>query len=364
MKCIQNDFQDLKPRYAIEELCDINTALFIDIETTGLYAKSSNLYMIGCAYYEAESWHSIQWLAVNYDDEENVLRAFVEFAANYRCFIHFNGNRFDIPYLASKLEQYEIPFDFNDFEGIDIYKRIAPYKSFLKLPDCKQKTIESFIGIDREDTYNGGELIDVYHDYVLTHDAEKEHLLLLHNEEDLRGMFDIVAVLSVSDLFHKPVKVTKVQANHYKDANQNPKSEIIMKLKLPSALPVEISYSANDCYFKGNGTEGNLRVPVYDEEMKYFYSNYKDYYYLPKEDIALHKSVASFVDKEYREPAKARTCYTRKESSYLPQWDFLFTPFFKRGYDDKEIFFELTDEFKTQRESFNKYAGHILDMML
>ena len=364
MKCIQNDFQGLKPQYPIEELCDINTALFIDIETTGLYAKSSNLYMIGCAYYEADCWHSVQWLAVNYDDEENVLKAFVEFAAPYRYLIHFNGNRFDIPYLTAKLEQYEISFDFSNLEGIDIYKRIAPYKSFLKLPDCRQKTIENFINISREDTYSGGELIDVYHDYVLTRDAEKEHFLLLHNEEDLRGMFDIISVLSVFDLFHKPVKVTKVQANYYKDSKQNQKPEIIMNLKLPSALPVEISYSANDCYFKGLGREGKLRVPIYEEEMKYFYSNYKDYYYLPKEDIALHKSVAAFVDKEYRRPAKARNCYTRKASSYLPQWDFVFTPFFKRDYDDKQIFFELTDEFKTQRESFNKYAQHILNMML
>ncbi len=97
--------------------------------------------------------------------------------------------------------------------------------------------------------------------------------------------------------------------------------------------------------------------------MKYFYSNYKDYYYLPKEDVAIHKSVASFVEKDYRRQASARNCYTRKQSSYLQQWDVLFTPFFKRDYDDKDLFFELTDELKTQRDAFNLYAHHILGMM-
>ncbi|MDE7206671.1 MAG: hypothetical protein K2N90_05860, partial [Lachnospiraceae bacterium] len=91
---------------------------------------------------------------------------------------------------------------------------------------------------------------------------------------------------------------------------------------------------------------------------------YKDYYYLPKEDIAIHKSVAAFVDKNYREQAKASNCYTRKVSSYLPQWDVVFTPFFKRSYEDKELFFELTNELKTQREVFNSYAHHILEMMI
>lgn len=368
MKCIQKSLGVLTPRYPIENFCIPEQTLFIDIETTGLYAKSSSLYLIGCIYFDHNEqpnvWHSIQWFATNYEDECNVLHAFADFARDYRYLIHFNGNQFDIPYLEKKMEQYHINFDFQNFEGIDIYRRIAPYKAFLKLPNCKQKTIEDFLlHTTREDMYTGGELIDIYHEYVLTHDEEKEHFLLLHNEEDIKGMLDIVAALAIPDLFHNPVKVTKVQANYYNDIYRQRCPEIIMSLKLPSFLPADISYGANDCYFTGCGMEGKLRVPIYEEEMKYFYSNYKDYYYLPKEDIAIHKSVASFVDKEYREQALASNCYTRKTSSYLPQWEVLFTPFFKRSYKDKELFFELTDEFKTKREDFNRYAHHILQML-
>lgn len=370
MKCIQNNLGILTPNYPIENICVPGQALFIDIETTGLYVRSSNLYIIGCAYLDEgddkpSEWHSVQWLATNYEDEVNVLNAFVSFAKTYRYLIHFNGNQFDIPYLQNKMNQYNIDFDFDRFEGIDIYRRIAPYKTFLKLPNCKQKTIENFItSTVREDVYTGGELIDIYHDYVLNHDEEKERLLLLHNAEDLKGMLEIIAALAVCDLFHLPIKVTKVQANYYKDIHQKQCSEIIMYLKLPAALPSEISYGMNDCYFNGCGTEGKLRVPIYEGELKYYYSNYRDYYYLPKEDIALHKSVASFVNKDYRKQATARTCYTRKISSYLPQWSTLFAPFFKKDYDDRDLYFELTDEFKKQRESFNTYAHHILEMMV
>ncbi len=109
---------------------------------------------------------------------------------------------------------------------------------------------------------------------------------------------------------------------------------------------------------------GTLRVPLYEEEMKYFYSNYKDYYYLPLEDVAIHKSIASFVDKEHRVQARAQTCYTRKYSSYLPQWEVLFEPFFKRDYKSPEIFFEITDSFKQDRKAFQMYALHILKKMI
>lgn len=367
MKCIQKSLGSLVPNYPIENFCIPMQTLFIDIETTGLYAKSSSLYLIGCIYYHQDEsnscWHSIQWFATNYEDEENVLRAFADFSKAYHYLIHFNGNQFDIPYLERKFEQYHIDFNIREFEGIDIYRRISPYKSFLKLPNCKQKTIESFLCTNREDTYSGGELIDIYHDYVLTHDEEKERFLLLHNEDDIKGMLDVVAALNIPDLFHNPVKVVKVQANYYNDIHQQRYPEIVMTLKLPCNLPTEISYSANSCYFTGSGQEGKLRVPIYEEEMKYFYSNYKDYYFLPNEDIAIHKSVASFVDKAYREQALASNCYTKKVSSYLPQWDVVFSPFFKRDYKSKELFFELTDEFKTKRDDFNRYAQHILQMM-
>lgn len=104
-------------------------------------------------------------------------------------------------------------------------------------------------------------------------------------------------------------------------------------------------------------------IPIYDEELKYFYSNYHDYYYLPAEDVALHKSVAGFVDKAYRIPASAANCYTRKMSAYLPQWDVVFEPFFKRDYKGREYYFELTDELKKNRQAFSTYATHVLHMI-
>ncbi|MCD7724818.1 MAG: ribonuclease H-like domain-containing protein [Clostridiales bacterium] len=349
--------------YPIENLAPLEQILFIDIETTGFTAKSSSLYLIGTAFHKSGRWQIRQWFAENYEDETALLEDFFSFAADYTHLIHFNGNNFDLPYLLQKCEQHHLPYHFDHFTGIDLYKRISPYKFFLHTPNCKQKTLEALLGIDREDRYNGGELISMYHQYVKTPSDEARSCLLLHNSDDMKGMLQLLPLLAFYDLFNGSIKAKKVQANHYVDYHGHNKQELLMKLALPTPLPFNISNLSNGCYFSGEQSEGILKVPVYEEEMKYFYSNYKDYYYLPEEDVALHKSVASFVDKEHRVQATAATCYTRKYAAYLPQWDIFAEPFFKRDYKSRDIFFELTDERKTDRALFSRYAQYLLGKM-
>ncbi len=363
MKIFNYELQDFKLSYPLEQIAPLDKILFIDIETTGFTAKSSILYLIGCAWYNGSSWCITQWFATKYDDEKEILDAFFEFADKYTHLIHFNGNNFDLPFMLQKCEQYGIMKDFSSFEGIDIYKRIAPYKLFLHLPNCKQKTLEQFLGINRIDTFNGGELIGIYHDYVSSPSDVSEQLILQHNTDDMKGMLTILPILAYYDLFNREVKVKKVQANYYKNSQGIQKQELIMNLLLPTPLPSAVSSSFEGCYFSATADKALLKVPIYEEELKYFYSNYKDYYYLPTEDVALHKAVATFVDKNHRTQATASTCYTRKYSTYLPQWDLIVEPFFKRDYKSREFFFEITDELKKDRKLFTEYARHILDMM-
>lgn len=349
--------------YPLERIASLDKVLFIDIETTGFTTKNSHLYLIGAAFFQAGSWHIRQWFADRPDEESLLLNEFFTFAGQYTHLIHFNGNNFDLPYLLQKCKQYELSYNFDNFEGIDIYKRVAPYKFFLHTPNCKQKTLENLMGIDREDIYNGGELISLYHEYAEHPQEEICHFLLLHNMDDMKGMLQILPLLSFYDLFNCPLKVKKVQANRFIDYHGHNKQELLMKLELPTSLPLPISTLSNGCYFSGEAAEGILKVPAYEEEMKYFYSNYKDYYYLPDEDTALHKSVAAFVDKEHRVQAAATNCYTRKYAVYLPQWDIFTEPFFKRDYKSKDLFFELTDDMKTDRKFFSRYAQYLLGKM-
>ncbi len=363
MRISEETLENFTISYPLDRLAPLERVLFIDIETTGFAARSSYLYLIGCAYYLAGKWHTIQWMAESYEQEAHILKAFFGFAKSYRYLIHFNGNNFDLPFIMQKCEQLSLPYRFDNFQGIDLYKRIAPYKFFLKLPNCKQKTLEQFLGIDRKDVFSGGELIGIYHDYVKNPSEFSENALFLHNADDLKGMLETLPMLTYYDLFNQPVKTKKVQANSYKDAAGHRRRELLITIGLDTPLPIPIATNASGCFFRGEGTQCTIKVPIYEEELKYFYSNYHDYYYLPSEDVALHKSVAGFVDRAHRIPASAANCYTRKTACYLPQWDIVFEPFFKREYKSRELFFELTDEMKRDRQAFSKYASHVLSVM-
>ncbi|MCI9437870.1 MAG: ribonuclease H-like domain-containing protein [Lachnospiraceae bacterium] len=363
MRISEETLDNFSISYPLDRLCPLERILFLDIETTGFTAKSSCLYLIGCAYFLAGKWHTIQWMAKNYDEESEVLKAFFDFAKRYRCLVHFNGNNFDLPFITQKCALLSLPCSFDDYRGIDLYRRISPYRYFLKLPNCKQKTLEQFLGLDRKDVFSGSEMIGIYHEYIKNPSEFSENALFLHNADDLKGMLELLPMLAYYDLFNQPIKARKVQANYYRNVSGVRCRELIIRFRLDAPLPKPISAGANHCFFRGEAEECSLKIPIFEEELKYFYSNYQDYYYLPTEDVALHKSVAGFVDKAYRIPASPANCYTRKQSNYLPQWDYVFSPFFKRDYKSRELFFELTDELKKDREAFSKYASHILNMM-
>lgn len=347
--------------YPLEKLADLNDILFIDIETTGFLSGSSSIYLIGTAYLKDENWCIRQFFASSPEEEEQVLKSFFDFAKDFSFIVHYNGNTFDLPFIKAKADKYKINDVLVEKSGLDIYRRITPYKNLLKLPDCKLKTVETFLGIDREDEYSGGELISVYSEFVESHDFALYQLLLLHNSDDMKGMLNILPILSYYDLFNDELTAVKVSANHYQDINEIQKNELLINVSISSKLPCPISFMGQGCYFKANENQGSLLVPLYEEELKYFYANYKDYYYLPLEDTALHKSIASFVDKDYRTQATAKNCYTRKYGTFLPQWSVLVEPFFKRDYESTDLFFELTDDIKKNRALFSAYASHILN---
>lgn len=61
-----------------------------------------------------------------------------------------------------------------------------------------------------------------------------------------------------------------------------------------------------------------INIPRFEGELKHFYKDYKNYYYLPAEDEAYHKSVSEWVDKSARIQATARTAYTKKTGTFVP----------------------------------------------
>ncbi len=66
------------------------------------------------------------------------------------------------------------------------------------------------------------------------------------------------------------------------------------------------------------GEPVSFDVELFHGELKHFYPDWKNYYYLPEEDTAVHKSVGAFIDRGAREKASPGTAYTKKTGTFLP----------------------------------------------
>lgn len=363
MKTWQNEIPFTHSSFLTENIFT-ESALFFDIETTGFSPSHTQVYLIGCAARKGDSLCITQFFSENDVDEKTILLSFLALLETCTAVITFNGLGFDIPYLKGRLAYYHLPDPFESHASVDIFKTIFKYKHLLKLDSLKQKSIEQFLGIKRDDTYSGGDLINVYFDYRKAPNERSLHLLKLHNYEDVAGMVDLLPILSYVQLFEGNFLINSYEKNVFVEYEGSKASELLLRLQISFPLPKRISFGYQDIYLTGNQNQAVLKIKIYQGELKYFYSNYRDYYYLPEEDRAIHKSVAFYVDKDYRTKAKAATCYSKKTGCFLPQFKELFDPYFKLEYHDKVSYFEMTEDF-TQSESAKKeYALHLLQYLL
>ena len=361
MRIIDKSLHDSAPAYELQKIAPLSEYLFLDIETTGLHAEMDTIYLIGCIYYDRDekAYKLRQWFAQNYDEEGELLSAFLAFAGAFRHLIHYNGDRFDIPFLKKRIQLYGLKNILTGMDSLDLYLIAKGMRRLFGLPNCKQQTLENFFDTGRMEAQSGGELIDAYESYTKDPSDNILHTLLDHNEADIRGLLPLTGLIFYHDLSEEELTVNKAQANYYDDYSSTAREEVVLFFALPVSLPKPIAGTADHCYMKAEGNKGVIKIPLYTEELKYFYANYKDYYYFPQEDMAIHKSIASFAEKSHREQAAPSTCYTRKTSSYLPQWDLFCEPFFKRSYEDSTLFFEMTDAIKKDRAFLSRYATYV-----
>ncbi len=337
-----------EPSYDFSLLAPKERIIFFDIETTGLSAASSQLYLIGAVFYNEGQWLLRQYFAERPEDEPRLLEGFFSLLDERRrlgrvILLSFNGDGFDIPYINYCLRaRHQLMYHFQGTYSVDLFKRIKPYKKLIGLENCKLKTVEKLCGIYREDKYNGGELIYVYEEYLRLSSLDPDSCeytdnnmklkdallktLLLHNAEDIMDMPMIMDILGYDSLFGGEFTVTESKIT-------DGVWDIRAKLSIP--LPRGIYYE--DEYLTASISEEdrlglNIAVNVYEGELKSFYADYKSYYYLPEEDCAVHKSLGEFVDRKKRRQATAKNCYQRISGQFIPEPEAVFAPVFYREY--------------------------------
>ncbi len=338
------------------------SALFFDIETTGLSAATSIVFLIGVMKKCDDGWQLTQWLAQHPEEEALLLQAFSDATAGCDTLIHFNGTTFDLPFIKKRMRRLGCTANLKS--SLDLYQKFRPLKQVLGLARMNQTTLEQFLDWPREDRLSGKQMVSLFQKYVASQEPLLCDLLLLHNHDDLLGMTGLLRLCTYSMLFEgqfitvnasmpgdSPDRArsanTGDKASTKEAANITGSSHNCLKLRLTlkASLPQNITLSV-PCAFPGmvytltaSGTQAILSIPGICGELRHFFPNWRDYYYLPLEDQVIHKSVGAFVDKEYRVPATPANCCIKKSGLFFPQPEECFSPAFKVSHNSRELFF-------------------------
>lgn len=349
---VKADLPAFQQNYLAEDM------LLFDIETTGLSPARHQIYCIGCGYVHSESISIELFFADEPDDELLILERFYHLLDRHRMIITFNGTVFDIPFIKKRTELLLSPYDnhsepaaktavfpdepfcmphmFHEKESYDLYREVKKLKDLLELSSYKQKSLEQFLGCYREDQYDGGQLIALYQEYVKQPTQEVLDLLLLHNLEDVKGMFDLLGILSYRQFIKGHFRITDI----IPETDEN-REYLNVKLIPEYPLPQSLRRFTDHAAVLMAKENTLIRFPVHHGILKHFFPDPENYYYLPEEDTAVHKSIGEYVDPSHRKRANRKNCYIKKECDYIlipvkSEYNLL-----RKEYNDNDTYLEL-----------------------
>ena len=245
---------------------NIQQSLFFDIETTGLSADISAITVIGCCDMDG---NVTQWFNEDGLSQKQILTDFLAFIQPYNTLITFNGKTFDLPFLTSKIKEFKINASFDQYEHLDLYQILKPYKNLWGLKNFRQKNLEEYLGIQRIDKLSGKKLIKTYQDYLENGEIKNKESLLLHNHKDLIGLHKIYSLMSYPALLDKEFTLSSyfIENDHF-----------VAHLNLDIQIPVSCNYEKSGISLTLDHSNAILTCPLENGHLKHYLKDYKNYY--------------------------------------------------------------------------------------
>lgn len=243
---------------------DMQDIVIFDIETTGLSPAKHPVILIGFITFEDGISMIHQLFAEHIRDEKEILEAFIKLASHKKIFVNFNGSSFDIPYLNKRFEHFNFSYRIHSGQSFDLYRICKASK--LEVPNYKLKTLETYLGIQREDTISGRESIQLYYDYMNNGNTRAKDLVLGHNYEDILHLIPFMRILTHVDpqviAKHLPHRINLEQMHFYMThwAIKNDFLNLTFSISNPAQFKSkELSYYAA---FSLNLSHGELKIQL------------------------------------------------------------------------------------------------------
>jgi len=197
LKCLAKDeaFADL----------DLSTALFLDLETTGLAGGTGTVaFLVGMGYYRDDRFHVAQYFLGEMGEEGRLIDELGRFfrEMDFRSVVTYNGKAFDLPLLETRFVLQRRAFALSDLPHLDLLfsaRQIWKHKH----ENCRLSHLaQQIVAAERSEDIPSAEIPFRYFDYLRSGDFSVIEPVLYHNQEDilsLLGLLIAAAKLFVAD---------------------------------------------------------------------------------------------------------------------------------------------------------------------
>ena len=177
------------------ESLDLSTALFLDLETTGLSGGTGVIpFLIGMGYYRDDKFYVSQYFLGELAEEERMIREIGQFFSemNFESVVTFNGKGFDIPLLETRFIIHRQPFILSELPHLDfLYSARSLWKH--KHESCRLYHLaREVVQADRSEDIPSAEIPWRYFHYLNTGNFELIEPILYHNQEDILSLLGVV----------------------------------------------------------------------------------------------------------------------------------------------------------------------------
>lgn len=245
-------------RYNMKEIA------FFDIETTGFNKTSDIIMLISLGYYiDEKTFVTKQYYAEYIEDEEEIVKEFLEDLKEFNTWCTYNGIAFDEPYVIKKQQKYCIEGKIPEHH-IDLYRLIKPYYTQFGMERCNLKTVEKYLGIERKDQIDGGLSAQLYKQYLYNNNEDIRDVIMLHNYEDVLNLpilFKLLYTIETDPKIKKEPKITPNQLKYIQVLSE--KNNLNLKSDLKN-ITKKAAAKAIDSILKGNTDSANIDFIIKD----------------------------------------------------------------------------------------------------
>ena len=176
---------------------DLSTALFVDLETTGLSGGTGVVpFNIGMGFYRDDKFHVAQYFLGEMAEEERMIQELGEFFRdmNFQSVVTYNGKGFDLPLLETRFILYRQPFILSDLPHLDFLYAARRLWSH-KYESCRLYHLAlEVVQADRSEDIPSAEIPWRYFQYIQTGNFELIEPILYHNQEDILSLLGVVII--------------------------------------------------------------------------------------------------------------------------------------------------------------------------